>query len=310
MLFRRLASNTSVSLHRHAFSNIAQSYVENRLVFGSQEIERIISNHFNKNAANVSILDAGCGIGNYCDFLCDKFDNTKIVGIDINPDMINTANKLYSNTNKNITFEIGDMMELPFIDNTFDVVLISQCLHHLSEPIRLSIQTTISEARRVLNDNGLLIIIYTRLSQRKHSYWHFSLFPDTVWQKLIFNDRWACFEVTDTEESNSLYDIVTKTGFKSYDMLIPNESHWYNNNLKNIMIDSIKVDNNWKLSEGCFNYMSKQEVNEFDKNVKNIISNEEHLHDFINKINTNRSIYGEGTVHCYKKIDDTSLITG
>ena len=52
----------------------------------------------------------------------------------------------------NLTFEVADATDLPYEDASFDVVVIANALHVMPNPER-----ALSEARRVLRDNGLLI---------------------------------------------------------------------------------------------------------------------------------------------------------
>lgn len=53
---------------------------------------------------------------------------------------------------KQLTFEIADAENLPFADNSFDVVLIANALHVMSNP-----EKALQEIDRVLKDNGILI---------------------------------------------------------------------------------------------------------------------------------------------------------
>ncbi len=71
----------------------------------------------------VSVLDVGCGLGGPCRMLADKY-NCQATGIDLSNEYIRTANKLSKlvNLNNKTTFIQGNATELPFEDNTFDVV--------------------------------------------------------------------------------------------------------------------------------------------------------------------------------------------
>ena len=54
----------------------------------------------------------------------------------------------------NVSISIGNVDRLPFPDATFDVVLISDALHHLSCP-----EQALHEVRRVLKKDGLFLLV-------------------------------------------------------------------------------------------------------------------------------------------------------
>ena len=78
-----------------------------------------------------NILDAGCGQGFVANFLLQRIPNVSIVGIDIDIELIKT-NIVSHNARNNIL--VGDVYNLPFRDNVFDMVMCFEVLEHLSEP--------------------------------------------------------------------------------------------------------------------------------------------------------------------------------
>ena len=78
------------------------------------------------------ILDLGCGSGIAAKYFQDFFE-AKVIGVDVKD------NRLVS-----IPFQIIDGRNLPFKDNSFDVVLINYVLHHCESPEEL-----LKEAKRV-----------------------------------------------------------------------------------------------------------------------------------------------------------------
>jgi len=73
--------------------------------------------------SGLNVLDVGCGLGGPCRMLADEY-NCQATGIDLSHEYIRTANKLSElvNLNNRTTFIQGNATELPFQDNTFDVV--------------------------------------------------------------------------------------------------------------------------------------------------------------------------------------------
>lgn len=100
-----------------------------------------------------SILDIGCGTGREAFHLYDL--GYKITGIDIAEYRIKIAENQAAETNRNIEFLLTDGMNLPFEDNTFDIVIIWAQTFGLfyGEENQLHI---LQECRRVLKKKGIL----------------------------------------------------------------------------------------------------------------------------------------------------------
>lgn len=92
-----------------------------------------------------SFLDVGCADGLYV-FDSLKMGYMKSVGVDISDNAVKRAiqkSKTIENW-KNVKFKIADAEKLPFDDNSFDVILCSETLEHLLEPV-----TAIKELQRI-----------------------------------------------------------------------------------------------------------------------------------------------------------------
>lgn len=99
-----------------------------------------------------SILEVGCGFGRNMKYLIDQGINPKrITGVDISPEMIKKARKYLR---KGSTLKTGNILELPFKDNSFDLVFTHGVLMHV-EP--KNIQRAISELVRVSKKKIILI---------------------------------------------------------------------------------------------------------------------------------------------------------
>ena len=96
-------------------------------------------------------LDIGTGTGQLAVYLARSgFD---VTGIDLADKMVNTAKKYAANLKLNIDFRTGDAEELPFEDDSIDVVVSRNLLWTLPNPDR-----ALREWRRVLKPEGLLIV--------------------------------------------------------------------------------------------------------------------------------------------------------
>lgn len=101
---------------------------------------------------NASVLDTSCQDGTFLNVLLEK--NTEkglnVFGVDMNTVDIEKAKTLISEG----TFTITDNKTLPHQDKTFDVVITSMTLHHMSSP-----DLSLSEMRRVLKDDGIVYLV-------------------------------------------------------------------------------------------------------------------------------------------------------
>lgn len=66
-----------------------------------------------------SVLDVGCGLGDFYGYLVDHYENVEYTGIDINPRYIERARQLYPDAK----FEVADFEE--YIGGPFDYVVAS-----------------------------------------------------------------------------------------------------------------------------------------------------------------------------------------
>ena len=73
-----------------------------------------------------------------------------IEATDASPEMIAEARR--DNQSAKLHFSVQDMFHLPYADQSFDVVIVSNALHIVPEPER-----ALAEIRRVLKDDGILI---------------------------------------------------------------------------------------------------------------------------------------------------------
>lgn len=97
-----------------------------------------------------SILEIGCGHGVNLYLLAKKFPDAKIVGLDINPKAVATAQEFFIKEKiLNVRFDVGKIQELSrFDDKSFDIVLTDAMLIYIQPN---EIEPTIRELLRVGN---------------------------------------------------------------------------------------------------------------------------------------------------------------
>ncbi|MCD6595722.1 class I SAM-dependent methyltransferase [bacterium] len=116
--------------------------------------EYIAKKHFSK-IYDMKGLSLACGTGNREIYWAKLADFAKIDAFDISPARIEVARKLAKTENLDhiISFEVGDVLEMEFEKNAYDVVFIEQALHHFSPLDKILVKI-----ENVLKPDGYLIL--------------------------------------------------------------------------------------------------------------------------------------------------------
>ncbi|MBD0383591.1 class I SAM-dependent methyltransferase [Paenibacillus sp. WST5] len=94
------------------------------------------------------VLEVGCGTGRTACFLAEQ--GIEVTAIDIRPDMIAKAKIRAEKSNVQVQFLEGDACQLPFDDNSFDVVMVESVTNFAEA------RKAMSEYYRVLKPGGKL----------------------------------------------------------------------------------------------------------------------------------------------------------
>ena len=96
------------------------------------------------------VLDVGCGTGVLLHKLSLCYPHVQFDGLDISDQMLAQGK---SKSLPNVSFVQGDAENLPYPDNTFDIVLCTSSFHHYPNP-----QQAIRSFYKALTPGGLLIL--------------------------------------------------------------------------------------------------------------------------------------------------------
>ena len=94
-------------------------------------------------------MDLGCGIGRHTVLFAQNGFNT--YAFDLSEEAINTTKKWAEELNLNVDYKIGDMLNLPYEDNSFDCML---CRNVISHTDTKGVEKIIKEINRVLREDG------------------------------------------------------------------------------------------------------------------------------------------------------------
>jgi ubiquinone/menaquinone biosynthesis C-methylase UbiE len=131
------------------YNEISRNYDDVR------EGDILLINHFLQELSSadaLTILDIGCGTGNYTD-LFQKVTQAKhyrVHGIEPSEGMISKARQ----KNSQITFKQATAEDIPFEGNFFDFVFMTDVIHHIPD-----IRKMFSEIQRILKPGGKVCIV-------------------------------------------------------------------------------------------------------------------------------------------------------
>lgn len=151
-----------------------------------------------------SILDTGCGTGRGVNYFRTHFPDCQVKGNDISPDLLKICAEKYQIPSEDLI--CCSSYELPFADNSFDIVTEFGILHHVAEPNRI-----VSEMLRVAR-KAIFISDGNRFGQGRLSsrLMKLSFYKMGLWWPLRWlangGKRWSYSEGDGVYYSYSVFD--------------------------------------------------------------------------------------------------------
>ena len=107
-------------------------------------------------ADNEAVLDVGCGTGTLALAIAESAPAATVTGIDPSPEMVERAQGKAAKERRHLTFQVAVVEDLPFGNESFDLVTSSLMWHHLTPELK---QKAVAEVRRVLKPGGRLLLM-------------------------------------------------------------------------------------------------------------------------------------------------------
>lgn len=139
-----------IDSYKKKFGKEAANYTKYRLPY-PQELYDLLFSLSPKSSEN--ILDIACGTGKSTEPLVQS--GLKVYGCDHDELMIEEANKQSRINKLNIEYIVADVENLPYEDNSFDVITIGTAFHFFIN------EKSMTEIKRVLKPKGLFFVYWT-----------------------------------------------------------------------------------------------------------------------------------------------------
>ena len=138
-----------------------ETFVYKNLVVPLQgkETFKFVDDHYNKGD---KVLDFGCGIGSNSKL----FHHNDYIGVEVDESRVLSSRLKYPKSKfEQIPFISTPSDKIPFEDNSFDIVFISLCLHHIDSD---TCKLLFKEFNRLLRANGKIIGIEPCIISEKY----------------------------------------------------------------------------------------------------------------------------------------------
>ncbi|MBC8507420.1 MAG: methyltransferase domain-containing protein [Anaerolineales bacterium] len=127
------------------------------LTLGKDKKTRLETISLAKIKPGEQVLEVGCGTGSLAIAAAQKVETKGAVfGIDPAPKMIEIAQRKTTKANLLVEYRVGVIEDLPYPDNSMDIVLSSLMMHHLPDHLKT---IGLIEVNRVLKPGGRLAIV-------------------------------------------------------------------------------------------------------------------------------------------------------
>ncbi|MCZ2401858.1 methyltransferase domain-containing protein [Paenarthrobacter sp. Z7-10] len=188
--------------------------------------ESVLRSHTARTAANsaayllpylrhgLDVLDVGAGPGTITADFARLVAPGQVIGLDRAPEVVAQASKRAAEAHlDNLSFQTGNIYDLDFPDDQFDVVHAHQVLQHLSDPVE-----ALREMRRVAKPGGIVAV---READFHGMFWYPELPELQRWMSLY--QKVARHNDAEPDAGRRLLSWARDAGF---DQVTPSSDNW------------------------------------------------------------------------------------
>lgn len=206
------------------------------------------------------VLELGSGLGILADNVSQKLSSGRVTGIEISEEQIAKCPP----ENERLVFVSGDVKNLPFKGNTFDIIYGRYILEHVPDPL-----VVLKEANRVLKPGGKIFF-------QENAILLLKLYPECV----VFDQVWNAFASYQSHIGGDamiglkLYVLLNQAGFTQPVLSMAPEIHyrgsgtlgpWIDNLIGNIRGAKDQMIGSNYISESQYGH-ALDELEEFKRN--------------------------------------------
>ncbi|MEC1375276.1 class I SAM-dependent methyltransferase [Heyndrickxia oleronia] len=171
------------------FGSTARSYVTSEIHQKGKDLQLLLA--ISEITGEENLLDIATGGGHTANLFAPHVKH--VTALDLTQPMLQEAEKfIKGNGHKNVEFVQGDAEQLPFSDQTFDIVTCRIAPHHFP-----NIEKFIYEAYRVLKNEGYFLLDdnvtpesdeqdqFYNTVEKLRDYSHFRAWKKTEWLKML-----------------------------------------------------------------------------------------------------------------------------
>lgn len=137
---------------RQEFARQAPTFAQDDSFFASERLARWILRTVSLEGVDLA-LEVACGASHFGEVMAA--DVRQVVGLDLTPEMLATGKaRLAARGVGNVLLQAGNVVALPFLDGSFDLVFCRFAVHHFDRPVE-----AIAEMMRVCRPGGRVAIV-------------------------------------------------------------------------------------------------------------------------------------------------------